>query len=144
MAINTVKLKVYSNVFEEYTAGAAINPGEWLDLNASGNVILHGTAGGAMTGLVALEDSLQGNGLTDAYASGDQVQCWIPGAGDQVYTILADGENVAIGDYLESDGNGQLRALASGVAVAQALEAVDASDSAATALSDRRIKVRKL
>ena len=58
--------------------------------------------------MFALEDELQGKGIDDPYADGDRVQCWVAVRGEEVYAILADGENVAIGDFLESNGSGEL------------------------------------
>ena len=108
-AKNTIKLKKYLNVIEEYVAAAAILPGELIELNAAGTVQPHSTAGGNQIQMFALEDELQGKGIDDAYAIGDKVQCWIPTRGDQVYAILADGNDVAIGDFLESNGAGELQ-----------------------------------
>jgi len=108
-AKNTIKLKKYLNIIEEYEAEAAIIPGELIELNSSGNVQVHSTAGGNSLHMFALEDELQGNGIDDAYAAGDRVQVWIPTRGDQVYAILADGNDVSIGDFLESNGSGELQ-----------------------------------
>ena len=88
--------------------------------------------------MFALEDELQGKGINDNYSSGDLVSVWIPGRGDQVFAILADGENVAVGDLLESNGAGYLRKHTAGSAgvvefplavVGYATEAVDLSGS---------------
>ena len=148
MAINTIKLKKYSDVIEEYEAGGTITPGMLLEENSEGKVVAHSNAGEFAEKMFALEDELQGKGIDDDYASGDKVQCWIAGRGDQVYAILADGQNVAVGDILESDGNGALeKAVAEtasattypGSVVAVALEAVDTTNSA---VATARIKVR--
>jgi len=72
---------------------------------------------------------LQGNGIDDSYSADDPVQVWIPYRGDEFYGVLIDGENVAIGDFLESAGNGYLKKYTSGVIVGVALEAVDLSGS---------------
>ena len=105
----TIKLKNYSDVNEEYVAAAAIIPGELIQLNSSGTVEVHDVAGGNLLHMFAVEDELQGKGIDDAYAADDKVQCWIPTRGDEVYAILADGEDVAIGDFLESNGSGELQ-----------------------------------
>ena len=105
----TVKLKRYLNIVNEYDAAAAILPGELIELNSSGTVQVHSTAGGNVLHMFALEDELQGNGIDDAYATGDKVQCWVPVRGEEVYAILADGNDVAIGDFLESNGAGELQ-----------------------------------
>ena len=169
MAKNTIKLKKYLNVIEEYEAAAAIIPGELIELTTAGTVQVHSTASGNCLPMFALEDELQGKGIDEAYAAGDQVQVWIPTRGDQVYAILADGNDVEIGNFLESNGAGELQLHAGldvgsgGVVeyaepiVAVALEAVTLSGSSGDESSgwgydsviavlgtNRRIKVRIL
>ena len=110
MAQNTIKLKKYSDVIEEYEAGGTITPGMLLKLNSSGKVVAHDSAGGNVNVVMfALENALEGKGIGDNYSSGDQVQVWIPYRGDEVYAILKDGENVSVGDPLESAGDGSLQ-----------------------------------
>ena len=144
MAYNTVKITKYSDVIVEYEAYEAIYPGMLVELRPGYSTIRkHATAGGNAIPMIALEDELQGGGLTDAYSAGDKVQVWIPGRGDIGYVQLADEENVAIGDFLESNGDGYFRkhvaqeasegSAAAEVSikplriVAQALEALDLS-----------------
>lgn len=130
MSKNTIVVKNYSDVFEEYVAAETINPGHLLALDADLNVIKHATAGGAGSPtMFAVEDALQGKSIDDAYAAGDPVQVWIPGRGDDVYAILADGETVVKGGLLESNADGTLKAADSGTAIAVALEALDLSGS---------------
>jgi hypothetical protein len=109
MLFNTIKLKNYSKVMVEYAAAAALYPGQLLELTSSGTVQKHSGAGKTALPMFAVEDELQGKGITEAYAAGDVVQCWIPGRGDEVYVKLADAENVVIGDRLESNGLGFVR-----------------------------------
>ena len=104
----TIKLKNYQNVMNEYVAEAAIIPGELIELTSSNTVQVHSTAGGNLLHMFAVEDELQGNDIDDAYAADDKVQCWVPVRGDEVYAILEDGEDIAIGDFLESNGTGEL------------------------------------
>ena len=147
MAKNTIKVKNYSDVFEELVAAAAITPGMLVEINSNGKVQAHSTAGGNAAPMFAIEVELQGNGISDDFAAVDRVQVWSPGRGDMVYAMLADGENVSIGDYLESDGNGKLQAhspASEGVEyplgpVAIAREAVDMSGSSAADPSGRII-----
>jgi len=150
MAYNTVKIKKYSNVIEEYAAAAAISPGMLVELTPSAATIRkHATEGGNAVPMFALEDELQGKGLTDDYAAGDQVQVWIPNRGDIVYAQIEDEQSIAIGDFLESNGAGFLQKLvnvevssqAADVVyplqiVAQALAALDLSALSAQGSSD--------
>lgn len=115
MAKNTIKLKKYSDVIEEFVAGAAITPGMLVALNASGAVIPHGEAAGNAIPMFALEDELQGKTIDDAYAAGDPVQVWVAGRGDIVNAIA--GAQIAAGDFLVSDGTGKLEPAGSGVSV---------------------------
>jgi len=139
MPANTVKIKKYSDVVEEHVANAAITPGMLIELMSTSRVRVHSTADGDAVAMFALENELEGEGITDAYAALDRVQCWIPGRGDQVYALLANGENAAVGDFLTSNGDGYLkvRDVQSGAVertlqiVAVALEAVDMSGSSA-------------
>jgi len=150
MAYNTIKIKKYSDVIEEYPAlTTTIYPGYLIEVDDAGKVKVHATANGTVLPMFALEDELQGGSIETAFAALDRVQCWIPGRGDVVYAQLADGESVAIGEFLSSDGTGKLRkydAIASGgvveapeCIVGVALEAVDMTVSTDPS---GRIKVR--
>jgi len=115
MAKYTIKLKKFLDIQEEYLAGGTITPGMLLEFMTSTalyalTVKAHATAGGnALPVMFALEDELQGNDIKTNYSSGDRVQVWIPQRGEEVYAILADGEDVNVGDPLESNGAGYLQ-----------------------------------
>lgn len=147
MAKNTIKIKNYSNTNEELVAAAAITPGNLVEVASTGKVQKHSTAGGNALPKFAVEDELQGKGIDEDYAAADQVQVWTPGRGDMVYALLADGQDVSIGDFLESDGAGKLQAhspASEGVEyplgpIAVAREAVDMSGSSGADPSGRII-----
>lgn len=137
MSYNTIKVKKYSDVIEEYVAGGTITPGHLIALNSAGKVVVHAGAGANVLPMFALENELIGESITDDYLITEPVQCWIPYRGDEVYALLADGESVAIGDFLISNGAGALAAwvgesaaVSAEPVVAVALEAVDLTDSA--------------
>jgi hypothetical protein len=110
MSYNTIKIKKYSDVIEEYEAYEALSPGMLVEPRPGYETIRkHATEGGNAVPMFALEDELQGKDITDAYAAGDKVQVWIPGRGDVVYAQLEDEQEVAIGDFLESNGAGYLQ-----------------------------------
>jgi len=149
MIYKTVKIKNYSDVMEEYVAAGTIIPGQLLLLGSGGTVVAHDDdAPVNVIPMFACEDELQGKGIKDTYASGEPVQCWIPGRGDVVNAILEDGAHVAIGDFLESNGAGFLQAYTSGKVVGVALEHLDLSNSSGAEVSEaplgyaKRIKVR--
>lgn len=106
---NSIIVKNYSNVFEEYGAAAAITPGMLIQLASTGKVQAHSTAQGNVLPMFACENELEGESIGDAYAADDKVRCWVTGRGDQVRGILADGQTVVIGDFLESNGAGYLQ-----------------------------------
>lgn len=117
MAKNTIKLKKYSDVIEEFVAADEITPGMLLELNSDGEVAPHSVAGGSAYPMFALEDELQGKTIDDDYAADDQVQVWLPGRGD-IVNALVSGVNVAVGDFLMSAGDGSLEKFASQLTIA--------------------------
>lgn len=145
---NTIRLKDYVGVYLEKNAVSAFYPGRMIEVTTADKVQPHSGASSAAVPMFTLEDELQGNGIDDQYAADDPVMVWIPQRGDEVYAVLADGENVSIGDKLESDGAGGLQA-GTTAPVAEAIEALDLSGSSAVESSgvlgyDKRIKVRVL
>lgn len=147
MAFRTILLKGANvSIRQEGKAAEAITPGHLIDLNSSGNLVKHANAGQNAQPWFALENGLEGEGITDAYASDDRVQYVRCGRGAEIYALLADGQTVAIGDELESNGDGTLKkhtAPSSGTQyynriVAVALEAVTQASSDG---NDARIKV---
>jgi hypothetical protein len=127
----------------EKNAAAILYPGHLLERTSADEVQKHSASGGTCSlPMFAIEDENQGNGIDDVYASDARVVCWMPQRGDQAQAILADGENVAIGDYLESNGDGTLKKFTADSAdsddpftgfdrqvVGQADEALNLSDS---------------
>ncbi len=134
----------------EKAAVAELYPGHLVERTSADGVQKHSTSGGTCSlPMFAIEDENQGNGIDDAYAATKRVVCWIPQRGDQVQAVLADGQNIAIGDYLESNGDGTLKKFAADVAdsddaftgydrqvVAQADEALNLSDSSGAETAD--------
>jgi hypothetical protein len=136
---------------EAYATAVAITPGFLVELDSAGKVQAHSNAGQAAQTAFAVEDDLQGKEIGDNYAANSIVQYNIFRRGDEVLAMLNDGENVAIGDFLESSGNGKVRKYAADSAgaveypksiVGVAMEAVDMSDSSAADPSGRiRIEI---
>ena len=150
MVKNTIKLKKYSDIIEEYPVATAktVTPGMLIEMTSTGAIQPHSSAGKFAEKIFALENELEGGNIDTAYAAGDQTQCWVPGRGDQVYAFLADNESASIGSVLESNGAGALQVAsvetASGITypgsvVAVALEAIDTTNSA---VATARIAVR--
>ena len=112
----TIKLKKYSDVIVEYEASGDITPGMLLKLTSDGKVVALNTT--EAIAFFALEDELQGRGIATDYADGDLVQCWIPYRGDEVYGLLT-GNPVAVGDFVQSAGDGTLQKYAATLAAAK-------------------------
>lgn len=126
MAKNTIKVRKFSDIQDEHKADAVIIPGMLLEITATG-VKKHATAAGKHAFLFAIEDELQGKGIDDDYAAADKVQCWVAGRGDIVNAILEDESTIAIGDFVESNGEGLVQAVSGSYPIGVALEAVDLS-----------------
>jgi len=126
----------------ERVPAAAFYPGHLLELTSSNTLQKHSTDGGScIPVMVAIENDLEGEGVTDAYATTDRARAVIPAPGAKCYLKVKIGENIAIGDKLVSAGNGEVREAhgdSSAVVmeedvVAIALEAIDLSSSSAGA-----------
>ena len=147
---NTVKLKNYSDIMVEYTASEAISPGMLVEpVPSAATIRKHATESGNAIPMFAVENELEGEGITTAYASGDKLQVWIPGRGDVVYAQVEDEQNIAIGNFLESNGAGYLQVHIApsadsaqddisytGQIIGQALEALDLTSLSAAGSSD--------
>lgn len=109
---------------EDDKAAAAITPGMIVAYNGSGDLVPHATAGGAASRMFALEREEGGGTFNDVYAIGDTVKVGYCPPGVRIAALIGV-TNVTKGAFLESDGTGKLRLLAAGVALAQALEAIN-------------------
>lgn len=109
--MNTIKGKAYGHNHDEKIASGTITPGMLVSRTSADEVIAHATAGGPVNVLIAIEDENQGNDIDDDYADGDLVKLWRPLPGDQAYLLVDDetGSDIAIGDFVESDGEGRVR-----------------------------------
>ncbi len=134
MAKNTIKLKKYSDVIEEFVAAGEIKPGMLVTLNADGKVIPHNLDGGNAIPMFALEDELQGKTIEDEYAIGDPVQVWVAGRGDIVYALANSGVTINVGNFLVSAGDGTLKPAGSGTTLSVNV-AVSGADVAFSALN---------
>lgn len=141
MAERTIFLKKRP-IRKEGIADAAIVPGMLVKLAADGKFDPHGTAAAATPKAFAFEKELWANNQTNgqpiagapidsAYAAGDRLLYGVCSSGAEVYALLPpSAAAIVAGDLLESAGNGCLRKLTTGVALAMALEAVDNSGDA--------------
>jgi len=108
MAAKTIVLKGHG-IRNEALANAAITPGHLVELMTTGKIRVHATAGGNAAALFAVEDDLQGKTIDDAYAANAIAQYDALYPGCEVQARIANGQNVAIGNFLESAGDGTLQ-----------------------------------
>lgn len=135
---------------KELEATEAITPGMLCQYVAESSLLKikkHATAQGPGPRLVAIENALMGSEIGTAYADGDRVQFITAGPGDELFMMLADDADIAIGDLLESNGAGYLQEYSEGTSIVEtlqyplfvALEAVKTTTSGSEA--GTRIKV---
>ena len=143
----TILLQGEGNFKEAKSTAATILPGHLLKRTSSG-ILKHPTAGGNAQKLFAFENEGNGGTIDTVYPNSSLIKFLSCEPGDEILAVLKNGENVAIGDFLESAGNGELRKhhadLESGTGeimpnciVGVALEACDMSDSSAADPSGR-------
>lgn len=96
-------------ITKEAAAGGTLYPGYLVTLNSSGALIAHATAGGNAIPRFCVENSDIGDGVDDTYASGDNCKYVVARPGDEIQARMATGQNIAIGDALVSNANGQLK-----------------------------------
>ena len=107
---NSVILKQSNNAIrEEAICDGTPLPGHLLKIVSTGHFAVHATAGGVAQRRFALEDELQGKDITTAYTASTLCQSVLAQIGDFIQARLKASENVAIGDYLESAGDGTLQ-----------------------------------
>lgn len=138
---STILLKGEPTRYER-EAGGAITPGHMLQLGSTDTVVVHAVAEGTSAKWFAVENDIAGDDLAHAYATGEKVQIHAAKPGDEMYIFVDAGEDIAIGDFLESDAAGNLKEHVADSAavvevdnaiVAMALQTLDLTASAAVA-----------
>ncbi len=90
-------------------ASVDITPGMLCDYDGA-DVKPHATAGGNASPIFAVENEIIGDDIDTAYTSdGETVKLAFCNPGAEVYAWLETGNNVSIGDLLESNGAGALQ-----------------------------------
>lgn len=126
----------------EAVANAACNPGHFMRRRSDGKVEKNGTADVIIAPLIAIENEIFGNGVTTAYASGDNVLMLHLERGAVVNAKLAAAAAaIVIGDPISVSNDGTVKKGASeAVSIATAEEAVDNSAGGAETFIRIRIK----
>jgi len=122
MAKRCIKLLGEPIQTEDFTASAAITPGDLIVPASNGTVARLAVADLDVARMFALEREEMGNTIDDDYAIGDVVKAGTFKGGDRVLAWIASGQNITAGGYLQAANDGTLKAYASGARLARALE----------------------
>jgi len=109
MAYRTISITTDTPIKEGIASGA-ITPGHLLERTSVVDTVkVHATAGGRAQRLFAIEDEKQGKEIGDDYATASRMffRTFLPG--DIVNARIANGEDIAAGDWLVSAGDGTLK-----------------------------------
>ncbi len=116
----------FSNIRRERYAAGTITPGMLVEVvSPTGKVRAHSTPGGYANTTFAVRDTQQGKGINDNYLEDDLVSYHQMRAGDRVLAIVADSQNIAQGDFVESNGDGKVRKYNAGVRIGFATHALN-------------------
>jgi len=112
MTYRTILLKgsELNEIQDDMRAGeASIYPGCLLYVSATDTVSLHATANGPAAALFAKENDLMGSEVGTAYTNGERVQFLRCRKGDVIAARISTNNSIAVGDWLASDGAGNLQ-----------------------------------
>ncbi len=128
MPQNTIVLKgKLGRRYEEARMSVAGKPGYLVEPATgadAGKIKPHATAAALAEKMFLVEDDLQGGTIDGTYAIGDLGRYVIAEPGDVINIVLTTSQTITKGEKLESAGDGTLRTLAAGVALAVAEEDV--------------------
>jgi hypothetical protein len=113
----------------EAAAAGTITPGHLIQYNTAGAFVVQTNDQKPCSPLVAVENDLVGDTISDNYVSGDYVQGEHLASGDEFLGLVAAGAAAIVrGDELASAGDGTIEKAVDAVnAIAVALEAIDNS-----------------
>ena len=123
----------------EAVAGGAITPGNLIQLESNGTVVVQATADAIVRKAIALENEVVGGEITTAYTSGNIVRYGVFKSGERArMRVVAGGAAIVRGDKLSAALAGGVKKGTSNI-VAFALEAVDNSAGATQVFIDVEI-----
>ena len=126
-APNTVFLGGHKTDITGYVAVETITPGMIIEYhNDSGTLKwgVHDSADGAVQRVVALDQPALNKGISDTVAAGSEVLAAALSPGARFNAIIPSGQNITQGAYLQSNGDGKLKALGSGTGAFVAVETI--------------------
>lgn len=90
-------------------SGQTPSPGALVIDDGSGKWTVHDTAGAGGQFYIIDMNIFEQKSVTEAYAAGDRAGAFYPRDGETYNLIVADGEDIAVGDALTSNGDGTLK-----------------------------------
>jgi hypothetical protein len=139
---NTIWLGGRRTEIGDLMASEAIIPGMLVERFSSAGVAKwrkHATAAGAAAAAIATDMNMLNKGCDDACVASDLIEVSIGDKGSNWWMMVPSGQNLAAGDYLESNGDGYLRKYAAGVRLFIALE--DKNNTAGPTATRIRVEV---
>lgn len=110
LAFNRVDIDIDPVNRLEGVAGGASVPGMLVKLASTGKYVVHATVDGQGELLVVGVNSFEGDDLSETvYADTNRIFMHHPQRGDKFLALIKDGENIAIGDHLASNGDGTFK-----------------------------------
>lgn len=125
-------------------ASAAITPGYLVEAHASGGDLKwrpHASATEQVSIAVALNQPELNKGIDDAYAAGDLVKVGWLAPGSVFYGVIPSGQDIAVGDFLQSNGNGKLKEATATTAAANVAK-FQSLDAPGSVTADTRVRVQ--
>lgn len=105
--------------------GSNVKPGYLIEVTSTNTVRAEQSASlDKLPATFAIEAGYLGGDIDDVYADGQTVSYAHCQSGDRVYAWLDDNIAITAGAFLQSAGNGALKADGTGMAIARALETV--------------------
>lgn len=145
---NTILLycsKDQPTIVNDLVAYEAITPGQLVEQFSDGGVMKwrkNSSATNVTELAVALNQPERNDGVDTAYAAGDLVQVWKPDNGDIFWGLIPSGQDISIGDSLQSNGDGYLKEATSVAASANvALFKAQSAPGAVTVLTRVKAEV---
>ena len=144
-APNTILLSQRDQVIIDDTlkASAAITPGMLVEMAASGGEttwVANAAAADVQYKAVALNAPYLNDGIDTDYASGDRVPVAFLTPGAVFYGIIPSGQDIAVGDHLQSNGDGKMKE-ATATTAAASVAHFQSLDAPGAVTADTRLRV---
>lgn len=139
---NTIWLGGKRTEIGDLAASEAITPGMLCERFSSAGVAKwrkHSVAGGKSAAAIATDMNMLNKGVDDVCNANDLIEVSVGEKGSNWWMLVPSGQNIAAGGYLESNGDGTLRAFAAGTPLFISLE--DKNNAAGPTSARIRVEV---